>query len=76
MPTTASRGRKRVNPHALFAFRQRKKLTQAELGEPVGLHHTTVSRLEGGERYSLPIEVIDGLAAALDVPSSALYAAE
>ncbi|GAA0347701.1 helix-turn-helix domain-containing protein [Actinoallomurus spadix] len=74
--TTPTRQRRKINPHALQALRARERLTQARLAGLAGVDHTTVSRLERGERYTLPVEVIDRFAEALKVPATALYAAD
>lgn len=72
MPTT----RRRINAHALQALRIKKRLTQEELGVRVDLDHTTISRLERGQRFTLRPEVLERFAEALGVPASALCAAD
>lgn len=74
--TTTLRKRRKLNPHALQAIRARERLTQKRLAGLVGLDHTTISRLERGERYTCPVDVIERMAEALNVPTDALCAAE
>ena len=74
--TTAARKRRKVNPHALHALRMKADLTQERLGSLARIDHTTISRLERGERFTCPVEVIERLAEALHVPTNALCAAD
>jgi len=47
--------------------RRQRDLTQQELGTQVGLHHTTISRIEGGDATKLYWASIVALACALNV---------
>lgn len=54
-------------------IRKRKKLSQTELGELVGVEQPTISRLERGDE-SVTLRLINNVAAALDSSPSELLA--
>lgn len=56
-------------------WRKKRKLTQKELGDRVGKHFVTISNIERGEA-GLNDNLLLALAAALEVPPSALFAEE
>jgi transcriptional regulator with XRE-family HTH domain len=64
-------------PSAKFAanvgrLRERRGLTQEQLGWAAGLHQTAVARIESGERKP-NLETILKLAAGLEVPPAELF---
>lgn len=61
-------------PDNLRKTRAKKKVSQSELGEKAGLSTSYVSMLERGERTP-PLDTVDALARALDVPPLALLKA-
>lgn len=72
----APRRRRRINPYALRAHRRASGERQLDIAEVAGLDHTTISRLERGERQTLPMDVIGRIADHFGVPVSALYLAD
>jgi transcriptional regulator with XRE-family HTH domain len=65
------------SPRAMFAanvarIRERRGLTQEQLGWAAGLHQTAVARIESGERKP-NLNTILKLAAGLEVPPSDLF---
>lgn len=74
--TTTARKRRKVNPHALHALRVKADLTQEQLAGLALLDHTTISRLGRGGRFTCPVEAIERLAEALQVPATAICAAD
>jgi transcriptional regulator with XRE-family HTH domain len=65
-------------PRAQFAanvarIRDRRGLTQEQLGWAAGIHQTAVARIESGERKPT-LETIFKLAAGLEVPPADLFA--
>jgi len=65
------------SPSAKFAanvgrLRERRGLTQEQLGWAAGLHQTAVARIESGERKP-NLETILKLAAGLEVPAAELF---
>lgn len=65
------------SPSAIFAenvgrIRERRGLTQEQLGWAAGLHQTAVARIESGERKPT-LETIFKLAAGLEVPPAELF---
>ena len=65
-------------PRAIFAanvagIRERRGLTQEQLGWAAGLHQTAVARIESGERKPT-LDTIFKLAAGLEVPPAELFA--
>ncbi len=52
--------------------RKDKKMTQEDLADKVGLHYTTVSRIERG-LSNPPVQTIDKIAKALKVSLSDLF---
>jgi len=53
-------------------FRKDKRISQEELAEKVGVHYTTVSRIERGISNS-PVETINKIAKALKISLSDLF---
>lgn len=53
-------------------FRKGKKMSQEELADRVGLHYTTISRIERGISNP-PVQTIDKIAKALKVSLSDLF---
>ena len=53
-------------------FRKEKKLSQEVLAERVGLHYTTISRIERGVSNP-PVQTINKIAKALKVSLSELF---
>jgi DNA-binding XRE family transcriptional regulator len=53
-------------------FRKERRLTQEELAEKVGLHYTTISRIETGHSNP-PVQTINKIAKALKVPMSEIF---
>jgi transcriptional regulator with XRE-family HTH domain len=69
---------KAETPHGRFAanvtrIRERRGLTQEQLGWASGIHQTAVARIESGERKPT-LETILKLAAGLEVPPADLFA--
>jgi transcriptional regulator with XRE-family HTH domain len=69
---------KAETPRAIFAanvarIRERRGLTQEQLGWAAGLHQTAVARIESGERKPT-LDTIFKLAAGLEVPPAELFA--
>jgi transcriptional regulator with XRE-family HTH domain len=65
-------------PRAIFAInirriRERRGLTQEQLGWAAGIHQTAVARIESGERRPT-LETIFKLAHGLEVPPADLFA--
>ena len=65
------------SPRAKFAanvarIRERRGLTQEQLGWAAGLHQTAVARIESGERKPT-LNTILKLAAGLEVPPAELF---
>jgi transcriptional regulator with XRE-family HTH domain len=65
-------------PRAMFAanvgrIRERRGLTQEQLGWAAGLHQTAVARIESGERRPT-LDTIFKLARGLEVPPADLFA--
>jgi transcriptional regulator with XRE-family HTH domain len=65
-------------PRAVFAanvrhIRERRELTQEQLGWAAGIHQTAVARIESGERRPT-LETIFKLAQGLEVPPADLFA--
>lgn len=65
------------NPRVKFAanvgrIRERRGLTQEQLGWAAGLHQTAVARIESGERRPT-LDTILKLAAGLEVPPAELF---
>lgn len=65
------------SPRAQFAanvarIRERRELTQEQLGWAAGLHQTAVARIESGERKPT-LDTIFKLAAGLEVPPAELF---
>lgn len=65
------------SPSAKFAanvgrLRERRGLTQEQLGWAAGLHQTAVARIESGERRP-NLDTILKLAAGLEVPPAELF---
>jgi transcriptional regulator with XRE-family HTH domain len=65
------------SPSAKFAanvgrIRERRGLTQEQLGWAAGLHQTAVTRIESGERKPT-LETVLKLAAGLEVPPAELF---
>ncbi len=65
------------SPQAIFAgnvarIRERRGLTQEQLGWAAGLHQTAIARIESGERKPT-LDTIFKLAAGLDIPPAALF---
>lgn len=65
-------------PRAVFAsnvarIRERRGLTQEQLGWAAGLHQTAIARIEKGERKPT-LDTIFKLAAGLEVPPAELFA--
>lgn len=65
-------------PRAVFAanirrIRERRGLTQEQLGWASGIHQTAVARIESGERRPT-LETIFKLAQGLEVPPADLFA--
>lgn len=58
----------------LVSLRAKRKLTQSDLAHEVGISTSYVSMLERGQR-SPPLETIEALARALEVPPQRLLAA-
>jgi transcriptional regulator with XRE-family HTH domain len=56
-------------------LRQARRLSQEELAELAGVHRTYLSSLERGQR-NVGLDNILAIAAALDVPPSALFTEE
>jgi transcriptional regulator with XRE-family HTH domain len=66
------------SPRAKFAtnverIRERRGLTQEQLGWAAGLHQTAVARIESGERRPT-LDTIFKLAQGLEVPPADLFA--
>jgi transcriptional regulator with XRE-family HTH domain len=64
-------------PQAKFAanverIRERRKMTQEQLGWAAGLHQTAVARIESGERKPT-LDTILKLARGLEVPPAELF---
>jgi transcriptional regulator with XRE-family HTH domain len=71
-------GAKAETPRAFFAayvarIRERRGLTEEQLGWAAGIHQTAVARIESGERKPT-LETIFKLAAELEVPQISLRA--
>jgi transcriptional regulator with XRE-family HTH domain len=69
---------KAETPRAIFAanitrIRERRGLTQEQLGWEAGLHQTAIARIESGERKPT-LDTIFKLAAGLEVPPAELFA--
>lgn len=65
-------------PRAIFAaniarIRERRGLTQEQLGWAAGIHQTAIARIEKGERKPT-LETIFKLARGLEVPPAELFA--
>jgi transcriptional regulator with XRE-family HTH domain len=65
------------SPHARFAanvrrLRERREMTQEQLGWAAGIHQTAVARIEAGERKPA-LETIFKLARGLEVPPADLF---
>lgn len=65
-------------PQAAFAanvarIRERRGLTQEQLGWAAGIHQTAIARIEKGERKPT-LDTIFKLAAGLEVPAAELFA--
>jgi transcriptional regulator with XRE-family HTH domain len=68
---------KAQSPRSIFAanvtrIRERRGLTQEQLGWASGIHQTAVARIESGERKPT-LNTIFKLAAGLEVPPAALF---
>lgn len=53
-------------------FRKDKKISQEELADKVGLHYTTISRIERGISNS-PVQTVSKIAKVLKVDMSELF---
>ena len=53
-------------------LRKRQKMSQEELAEKVGLHYTTIGRIERGESNP-PIQTVNKIAQVLKVPVSEIF---
>lgn len=65
------------SPRAKFAanvarLRERRGLTQEQLGWAAGLHQTAIARIESGERRP-NLDTVFKLAAGLEVPPAELF---
>lgn len=58
----------------LRKYRERKKLSQAELGKLAGVRQATVSDLETGKGRRVDLDVLDRIAKVLGVKATALLA--
>ena len=68
---------KAQTPQAVFAvnvarIRERRELTQEQLGWAAGIHQTAIARIEKGERKPT-LDTIVKLAAGLEVPPAELF---
>jgi transcriptional regulator with XRE-family HTH domain len=59
-------------PHFLRAWRKERRLTQPQLGERAGAHHSVISKIENGE-IRLTEHRIVTLAAALRISAGDLF---
>jgi transcriptional regulator with XRE-family HTH domain len=69
---------KAETPRTIFAanvarIRERRGLTQEQLGWAAGIHQTAIARIEKGERKPT-LDTIFKLAAGLEVPPAELFA--
>jgi len=62
----------KTNKAALRAIRIRTGLTQREMAKELGVAHTTILRIENGERNASP-KLGKKIAEFLDVPMSAIF---